>query len=231
MSRRKVKPPKKLKQRSRAIPMSPELVEHMEAMRKQFVEKFGREPGPDDPIFFDPDADTPAFLSPAKMKADWERICEAGIKANLDRAVIYAMAKTGRMLTQENQKHLDPQEIEEWGDAVAQFREHVSEEQARNMTWPEIKQMVEDSHAAQERDAPERLMDMAMYALHACVNKEIVHVQDAFTGGPDGMLGLVTCYVTCPDAVAHEIQDAVQSLVAEILARNGLEPIAPPKVN
>jgi len=44
---------------SRSISMTPEIEEDLNEQRKKFIEKFGREPCPDDPLFFDPDADTP----------------------------------------------------------------------------------------------------------------------------------------------------------------------------
>ena len=44
---------------TRTLRLSPELADAMQEQRKRFIRKFGREPGPNDPIFFDPDADTP----------------------------------------------------------------------------------------------------------------------------------------------------------------------------
>ena len=45
-----------------------ELAEAMEQQMRSFKEKFGREMGPDDPIFFDPDCDIPMPLTEAKLK-------------------------------------------------------------------------------------------------------------------------------------------------------------------
>jgi hypothetical protein len=36
--------------------------ETLEALRQDFWERFGREPGPDDPVFFDPSAEKPQLL-------------------------------------------------------------------------------------------------------------------------------------------------------------------------
>ena len=49
--------------------------------RKLFIEKFGRAPGPKDPIFFDPDFDVPTPLSEEKLKRGLK---EAARKAGLD---------------------------------------------------------------------------------------------------------------------------------------------------
>ncbi len=40
--------------------------ELLEKQRDMFREKFGREPGPEDPVFFDPEADQPAVMSKEK---------------------------------------------------------------------------------------------------------------------------------------------------------------------
>ena len=58
-----------------------ELAEAMKQQMKSFKEKFGREMGPDDPIFFDPDCDIPMPLSEAKLKKE---LTEAARKAGLD---------------------------------------------------------------------------------------------------------------------------------------------------
>jgi hypothetical protein len=47
------------------IPMSPEVARAMKKQLKAFRKKFHRDPGPNDPIFFDPDADSPQPLSEA----------------------------------------------------------------------------------------------------------------------------------------------------------------------
>ena len=52
---------------------------------KLFEEKFGREPGPKDPIFSDPDSDVPIPLSEAKLKRG---LIEAARKAGLNVAKV-----------------------------------------------------------------------------------------------------------------------------------------------
>jgi len=58
-----------------------EMYEAMEQQMKSFKEKFGREMGPDDPIFFDPDSDVPTPITEAKLKKE---LIEAARKAGLD---------------------------------------------------------------------------------------------------------------------------------------------------
>ena len=50
-------------------------------LEESFKEKFGREAGPDDPLFFDPDCDVPTPLTVSKVKRD---LIEAARKAGLD---------------------------------------------------------------------------------------------------------------------------------------------------
>jgi hypothetical protein len=60
--------------------MTPRVYEALLEQRKAFVEKFGREPGPDDPVFFDPDKDLPTPIDPDRLDADLEKaIRDAGI--------------------------------------------------------------------------------------------------------------------------------------------------------
>ena len=48
---------------------------------ESFKDKFGREAGPGDPLFFDPDHDVPTPLTEAKVKRE---LVEAARKAGLD---------------------------------------------------------------------------------------------------------------------------------------------------
>ena len=48
--------------RHRSVPLTPDVVSALERQREAFRRKFGREPGPSDPLFFDPDIDTPQEL-------------------------------------------------------------------------------------------------------------------------------------------------------------------------
>jgi hypothetical protein len=62
------------------VPMTPRVHAALLEQRKAFIEKFGREPGPNDPVFFDPDKDVPAPIDPARMDADLEKaIRDSGI--------------------------------------------------------------------------------------------------------------------------------------------------------
>ena len=65
----------------KTIKLDQESYEAIVGQLKLFKEKFGREPGPKDPIFFDPDCDVPTPLSEAKLKRG---LIEAARKAGLN---------------------------------------------------------------------------------------------------------------------------------------------------
>ena len=39
----------------------------LEKQREDFIDKFGREPGPQDPVFFDPTCDVPVAITESKL--------------------------------------------------------------------------------------------------------------------------------------------------------------------
>jgi len=90
----------------------------LEAFRK----KFGRDPCPDDPIFFDPDADEPVPLNPQQYEHDMmETMAQAGINP----AFIYAFKRTGRIVTESNRDRLTEKELRQWNDAIDEYQQRV----------------------------------------------------------------------------------------------------------
>ena len=72
------------------VEMSPDLHAALLQQREAFRAKFGRDPGPSDPLFFDPDADTPVPMSPDRMERD---LADAAKKAGLDPAALASLKK------------------------------------------------------------------------------------------------------------------------------------------
>src|SRR5690348_9888466 len=77
--------------------MNPEMQAALQEQIQPFRHKFGREPGPEDPVFFDPDSDTPQPYSAASMEKIAQEINRAMGAAGIDPAIIYATQKTGRL--------------------------------------------------------------------------------------------------------------------------------------
>jgi hypothetical protein len=67
----------------------------LEEQRKMFVAKFGREPGSDDPVFFNPDADVPEPLTAEQQQQDLQRFWDAHPELEEIRADAEARRSTG----------------------------------------------------------------------------------------------------------------------------------------
>ena len=88
------------------------------ALAKQvqaFRDKFGRDPGPRDPLFFDPDAEVPTPLSPRDVMTE---LVAAGYRTGLPPAYIHAIEKTGLIVTAANLHRLSEANLNEWQAAV-----------------------------------------------------------------------------------------------------------------
>jgi len=90
-----------------------------------FREQFGREPGPDDPLFFDPGVAAPQFLTDDSTDEIWKSLFQAAGDSGIDLAIVYAMNKTGRMVTEANLEFLTHSELQEWNDAVNEYRQKI----------------------------------------------------------------------------------------------------------
>jgi hypothetical protein len=54
--------------------MTPRLHAALLEQRQAFIDKFGREPRPGDPVIFDPDKDVPTPISADRLDADLEKV-------------------------------------------------------------------------------------------------------------------------------------------------------------
>jgi hypothetical protein len=96
----------------KSIPMSDELAEALEEQKRKFVEKYDREPGPGDNLFFD--------MPPLEHV---EHFMVEGMKqAGLDPAIIYAFEKTGLIVTEANEHLISDKDRAEWEAAVLEYR-------------------------------------------------------------------------------------------------------------
>ena len=105
----------------REIKLSKEAARALRKQLKAFRKKFGRDPNPDEPIFFDPSKDVPTHMSP-----EGEAAIEAAVLAylqslNLGPEYIYAYRKTG-LSGVPGRMDLWPEEsVREWEAAVAEY--------------------------------------------------------------------------------------------------------------
>jgi hypothetical protein len=95
--------------------MSDMVYQAMLERRQKFIEKFGREPGPEDPVFFDPDSDTPEEISEDRLT---RMLNEALSATGVDPALVYAHNKTGLIVSEENMHLLSKEDLAEWNQAI-----------------------------------------------------------------------------------------------------------------
>jgi hypothetical protein len=95
----------------KSVPMSQDMSQVLQEQRQKFIDKFGREPGPHDQVFFD---------MPHAEHMEHE-IGQAMRKAGIDPALIYAFEKTGRLVTEDNQDLLSDAELDEWQAAIEEY--------------------------------------------------------------------------------------------------------------
>lgn len=60
--------------------------------------------------------------SEAKIDEAWEGVLDAARRANIRPEILYAMRKTGRIVTVENKQYLTPEELAEWNAAIDDFK-------------------------------------------------------------------------------------------------------------
>ncbi len=113
----------------KTISLNAEAQQAIQEQLRKFREKFGREAGPEDPIFFDPDADTPQPISKAGLDEMTGQILSAAGKAAVRPELIYAMKKTGRIVTESNQHLLTVEKLQEWQDAIEEYLALVDKQQ------------------------------------------------------------------------------------------------------
>lgn len=102
------------------VRVSDDLARELRHQRKKFIKKFGREPGPNDPVLFDENnpAPTPQPMTDESINAALvPAMKDAGMPAHL----IYAFKKTGLILTQETYRSAPANTRAEWDAAVAEY--------------------------------------------------------------------------------------------------------------
>lgn len=107
---------------SATVTMTDELAEAVRHQIVLFEERFGRPPGPDDPLLFDPDQDEPAPLDPDKFLAEVER---ASARAGMPE-VGAAVRELGYIVSEQNRHHFSVAELDAWDEAIDRHRKLAS---------------------------------------------------------------------------------------------------------
>jgi len=112
---------KKKNRPKRKVPLSEDVRRVMEQQLEEFRQKFGRDPGPQDPVFFDAEADVPQQVDHEKAE---EALLTAMTQAGLAPELIHAIQRTGRFVTEENSSLLSEEALAEWQAAIEEY-EHL----------------------------------------------------------------------------------------------------------
>jgi hypothetical protein len=94
------------------------LSEHLAGLREAFRVKFGREPGPDDPVSFDPEADDPRRFGLERAAEMWSALARRLAERGEDPAYALGAADVGYMVTDRNRHLFTALEVEAFLDAV-----------------------------------------------------------------------------------------------------------------
>ncbi|MEU5430073.1 hypothetical protein AB0H73_31380 [Streptomyces olivoreticuli] len=100
-----------------------ELKEALEGQLDAFREKFGREPGPGDPFFFDPDADEPTRLTKEHFDDMMLDMVEHAVEMGIDPAFLHAWREVGYVVTEENRSGFTAAEAIAFNRALARHQE------------------------------------------------------------------------------------------------------------
>jgi hypothetical protein len=106
-----------------------QLREMMESQARRFRDKFGRGPRPEDPIFFDPDADEPRPLDLDTVTREMtEGLRQAGRETGVDPALIEAWCELGYVVTDDNRHLFSAADVAAWDAVVRRHADDVGDE-------------------------------------------------------------------------------------------------------
>jgi len=115
MGSRKIKHKAK---KSREVKVDAETMKILQEQIQKFREKFGREPGPGDPLFFDPDSFVPRPLDLDELNKE---TVDAMVKAGMRPELIYAYRKTGYIIMEDNIDKIPKSGLDEWEAAIEEY--------------------------------------------------------------------------------------------------------------
>ena len=103
---------------SKVLRVDPDQAAALEAQVRRFEEKFGRPPGPDDPLFFDPAADEPQPASLTGLETETVAMLEA---AGVSPAWIYAYQHTDGLLPRPDGSFASARDQAEWDEVISRY--------------------------------------------------------------------------------------------------------------
>ena len=102
------------------VRLTPEGVQIVHALRARFEQKFGRAPGPGDPVFFDAEADAAGPIDQVRFDATIIAAMEA---AGVGAAIVHAYRRTGLLVTEHNVTDCSRDDILRWQAALEDYED------------------------------------------------------------------------------------------------------------
>lgn len=90
----------------------------LDRQRQRFIERFGREPGPDDPVFFDQEAASPNALDEATLRAQLARPGMAK-ELGVEPAFLAAVLEVGYAVTDQTRHLFSDEDLRAFDEAFA----------------------------------------------------------------------------------------------------------------
>ena len=115
------------KRERRSINMDDRTAKVVEEQLESFRAKFGREPRPGEPLFFDPSHPTPRRLQVEPMEAQMVATMR---EANIAPHLIHAFERTGRLVGESNKHLFSKEDLAEWEDAIDEYFEQNPQSEA-----------------------------------------------------------------------------------------------------
>jgi hypothetical protein len=112
----------------------------LEEQKQAFREKFGRDPGPGDPVFFDTDMDVPKALSEAQIEQMRTEVIRSMEESGLPPAIIHAYRRTGLLVTNVGLDTLSEEDLAEWDEALKHYEtcQRMAEDARKGGVHPAI---------------------------------------------------------------------------------------------
>lgn len=105
-----------------ALAQDPNLREELELQLDAFRQKFGRDPAPGDPLFFDPKKNEPTLLSEDAHCTINAELIEGMIKIGRPEFG-YAYARSGYLVSEDNQDLIPEEGLRDWHEAIREWSE------------------------------------------------------------------------------------------------------------
>lgn len=201
------------------VPLTPEMEAALKEQRRAFKKKFGRYPKDGDPIFFDPDADTPQPIKPEKMQAEMMKAMKiAGTPAD----IIYAYRKTGLLLTERHSKNYSAEAKAEWQAAIDEYHS-LEQKEASKADAPPTTRLRKSPPTSIPELAASPLSENDMVIVSKCLDAlDTVFVSTPLTVRARLEIASVLVAMTCDSAfdsaIAEGLDEEEGSERAEIFA-------------